>query len=591
MLIVYKGYEIDYLEQIKDTALLKNNMQEKINITNVKQKEQEVIKEFSSNTVSLQNEDRWITYEEFSVSYKNLISLAKLFNIKIIIYENNKYFNIFPSYILDNSILEELIQKQTDDSSEEEKDNLIYSFIYKVNDKYFMQYHNYEYDYRDVIDVKNRYNGENVNLLKESNVDYIFEISENQEEYLNNILECTKYKKIGITVSLDSNITKEMYNGLVGFLTENGYLVYKYFNQDEEIKRHKEFVSIAQNEIGIPGFKEFKLITIYKNPVEGNETINITQEDIINEIVNQIEKSKMAENEKNVMYRDVFVTAPTGAGKSVMFQIPAVYAAKKYGSLTIVISPLVELMNDQVDNLRRRGYFRAARLNSDINAFEKQEILDNIDKGEIDILYLSPEALLSYSIESIIGTRDISTVIIDEAHIVTTWGQGFRPDYWYLGTYFERLRRARYIRGVLDTSFKKYNFPICTFTATAVYGGQDDGVLELAESLYLRDPVRFIGEVKRNDISFDITINDEELSSTEYRIEKVKKLKERLEEWEAKNEKTLVYFPYNTTAKDAYSRRNEFEILDKDNSKIGIYTGKTQKELKKDSALKYKMVI
>ena len=588
MLIVYKGYEIDYLEQIKDTALLKNNMQEKINITNVKQKEQEVIKEFSSNTVSLQNEDRWITYEEFSVSYKNLISLAKLFNIKIIIYENNKYFNIFPSYILDNSILEELIQKQTDDSSEEEKDNLIYSFIYKVNDKYFMQYHNYEYDYRDVIDVKNRYNGENVNLLKESNVDYIFEISENQEEYLNNILECTKYKKIGITVSLDSNITKEMYNGLVGFLTENGYLVYKYFNQDEEIKRHKEFVSIAQNEIGIPGFKEFKLITIYKNPVEGNETINITQEDIINEIVNQIEKSKMAENEKNVMYRDVFVTAPTGAGKSVMFQIPAVYAAKKYGSLTIVISPLVELMNDQVDNLRRRGYFRAARLNSDINAFEKQEILDNIDKGEIDILYLSPEALLSYSIESIIGTRDISTVIIDEAHIVTTWGQGFRPDYWYLGTYFERLRRARYIRGVLDTSFKKYNFPICTFTATAVYGGQDDGVLELAESLYLRDPVRFIGEVKRNDISFDITINDEELSSTEYRIEKVKKLKERLEEWEAKNEKTLVYFPYNTTAKDAYSRRNEFEILDKDNSKIGIYTGKTQKELKKDSALKYK---
>ena len=153
----------------------------------------------------------------------------------------------------------------------------------------------------------------------------------------------------------------------------------------------------------------------------------------------QIEISKDNNDGKNSVYRDIFVTAPTGAGKSVMFQIPAVYAANKFGSLTIVISPLVELMNDQVENLEERGYHKAARINSDI--------LKKIDVGEIDILYLSPEALLSYSIENIIGTRDISAIIIDEAHIVTTWGQGFRPDYWYLGTYIERLRRARYKGG------------------------------------------------------------------------------------------------------------------------------------------------
>ena len=284
------------------------------------------------------------------------------------------------------------------------------------------------------------------------------------------------------------------------------------------------------------------------------------------------------------------MTAPTGAGKSVMFQIPAVYAAQKYGSLTIVISPLVELMNDQVENLIRRGYHKVARLNSDINPFDKTEILKKINNSEIDILYLSPEILLSYSIDTIIGTRDISAIIVDEAHIVTTWGQGFRPDYWYLGTYIEKLRRFRYKNGVLDINSRKYKFPICTFTATAVFGGRDDGVNEMAESLYLRDPIKYIGKVKRKDISFDINRNYEELNVTETNIRKAQDMKKRIEKWQENNEKSLIYFPYNSTAIQAYKMEEQFTgLFDEDNrKKLGIYTGQVNRTLRKESAIQYK---
>lgn len=585
MIIIYKGYEVEYLEKILSRALVKNKIKEKIDIKDNNKTAQEVITNFSSNISKLKEEDMWITYEEFSVSYKNIISLAELFNIKIVIYENNKYYNIYPVEIQNTELLDNIIAKQNEDVIDEDITSIIYSYVYKIENKYYVQYHNYEYDYKDIIQVKERYDGNNVILKKDNKVDYIFEISENQEVYLKNILECTKYKKIGVTVSIESNITKEMYNGLVGFLSENHYYVCVYSNLTKFEERHKEYIEIAQNEIGIPSFEKFKDIKIYKNPIENNDTIIITQEDIINEIVNQIDNCK---DENNLFYRDVFVTAPTGAGKSVMFQIPAVYAAKKYGALSIVISPLVELMNDQVDNLERRGYHRAARLNSDVNAFEKEDIIENINKGNIDILYLSPEALLSYSIESIIGTRDIAMIIVDEAHIVTTWGQGFRPDYWYLGTYFEKLRRTKYKGGILDINSRKYKFPICTFTATAVYGGEDDGVLELAESLYLRDPIKFIGEVKRDDIKFDIAVNNNKMNSTECEIEKAKKLKEKINRWQQNKEKSLIYFPYNSIAKNAYYKKESFELLGESVKSVGLYTGQTEKNLKKDSALKYK---
>ena len=428
MLVIYKGYEKEYLEKEIKESLIANKVEEKINISDTKKDvAKNVIAQFTANAEELKNNDKWITYEEFSVCYKTIVELSELYEIEIKVIENNKYYNVYHLDYYDKEKLNKLIEMQNLENTQESEDE-IYSYVYNINGEYYVQYNNYEYDYRKKIKIEKRYDIKNLRISKNSDVDYIFEITNNIEIYLENIVECVKYKKIGIILNIENNETTEMYNGLVGFLSENNYEVYKYEDIDKAKERHEIYLEIAKNEIGIPNFEKFKTLEIYKNPLEGNEVEEISQETIINEIVEQIEKCKSDKEDNNSFYRDIFVTAPTGAGKSVMFQIPAVYAAKKYGSLTIVISPLVELMNDQVENLVKRGYYRAARLNSDVNPFDKTEILKKINDGEIDILYLSPEVLLSYSIDTIIGTRDISTIIVDEAHIVTTWGQGFRPD-------------------------------------------------------------------------------------------------------------------------------------------------------------------
>lgn len=587
MLKVLKGFEVDFLRKNEASALIQTTVEEKIDIKEVSEIAQKIIQEFTKNYLLLKEEDKWITYEEFSTCYETLFLLLNTFQVKVEIIENNKYYNIYPLEIYDSKTMEELLQEENEEENKEtNKEHSIYSYVYKIKNQYFVQYNNYEYDYKDKLEVKQRYEIEKKDLRKSANVEYIFEISEDLTSYVENILECENYSKIGISVDIETEITKEIKQGLIAYLTSIGKEVYEYLNQIEYQKRSREYKRIAIEEIGIPNFQNFKKIKIYKNPSEGNELEEISQEEIINEIVTQIDLCK--NEERKASYRDIFVTAPTGAGKSVMFQIPAVYAANKYHSISIVISPLVELMNDQVENLEKRGYHKSARINSDINASEKEEILRKIEEGSIDILYLSPEALLSYSIESIIGTRDISTIIVDEAHIVTTWGQGFRPDYWYLGSYIERLRRARYNGGKLDENSRKYDFPICTFTATSVFGGKDDGVMEIAKSLYLKDPIRYIGEVKRKDIQFDIHVNEEKLNQTETKIKKAENLKERIQTWVNADEKSLVYFPYNSTAIEAYENRNEFEML-KDVSKgIGIYTGQVRKCIKKESAEKYK---
>lgn len=577
MLVIYKGYEKEFLER-KNNSLNNTNLEEKFIIKEPEKTAQNIVKQFTLLNEKLKENDYWITYEEFSTCYKILIPLIETFGIETIISINNKYFDIYPLEIYDKKYIDELIAEQEEKS--DKNNNIFYSYIYKINDKYYVQYCNYEYDFGQLIKTENRYNSLNYNIKENDDVDYIFEINDDVEKYLMQIVNIDNYSNIGITIDIDNKRTQRMFHNLVDYLLSSGKNAYMYLNKEETINRELEYIRIAKEEIGIPGFKEFKKIKVYSNPGLNNETKIITQNEIINAITREIDKSK--DNIRN-NYRDIFVTAPTGAGKSIMFQIPAVYAANKYKSLTIVISPLVELMNDQVENLKERGYEKAERINSDINVIERQDIINRISNNNIDILYISPEALLSYSIESIIGDREISMIVVDEAHIVTTWGQGFRPDYWYLGAFIDKLRKEK-----SNKIFKKYDFPICTFTATAVYGGKDDGVLEISKSLYLKDPIQFIGEVRRNDIKFDININDENMNKSETDIKKAQKLYDRLKTWINKDEKSLVYFPFNSICQDAFNARESFAQLSELKDNLAIYTGKTNKDVKRYAVKEYK---
>lgn len=141
------------------------------------------------------------------------------------------------------------------------------------------------------------------------------------------------------------------------------------------------------------------------------EVITISQEDIICDLIEQAENCVAGKT-----YRDIFVTAPTGSGKSLMFQLPAIYLAEKYSLLTLVITPLIGLMNDQVQNLEERGYTGAKTINSDISPIVRDEILASVANGDCDILYLSPESLLSRSdVEQLIGKRKIGMLVVDES--------------------------------------------------------------------------------------------------------------------------------------------------------------------------------
>lgn len=100
----------------------------------------------------------------------------------------------------------------------------------------------------------------------------------------------------------------------------------------------------------------------------------------------------------------------------------------------------------------------------------------------------------------LIGDRNIGIVIIDEAHIVTTWGKSFRADYWYLGIYLAKLR-------------KEYKFPIVTFTATAIYGGREDMYLDTRNSLNMISPISYFGNVRREDLIMKVRSSQKDLEA------------------------------------------------------------------------------
>ena len=177
--------------------------------------------------------------------------------------------------------------------------------------------------------------------------------------------------------------------------------------------------------------------------------------------------------------RDSLVVLPTGGGKSLCFQAPAVCQE----GLAIVVSPLISLMKDQVDALRTCGV-KAAAINSTLTPAERRDVADQIRRNELKLVYVAPERLLSPRTIEFFQTVPLSFIAIDEAHCISQWGHDFRPEYRGLRT----LKQA--FRGV----------GIHAYTATAADGVRRD----IVEQLGLVDPHILVGSFDRSNLIYRV---------------------------------------------------------------------------------------
>lgn len=343
---------------------------------------------------------------------------------------------------------------------------------------------------------------------------------------------------------------------------------------EESTEIRPEYAEILSRYWGHSSFRNINVYDMAKLEEGEKEVVSVSQANVISALVQQVER---CENQ-GVDFRDVFVTAPTGAGKSVMFQVPAIYLAEKYNLLTIVISPLIGLMNDQVKNLELRNYAYAKTINSDISPVVKQEIMEKVADSQYHILYISPETLLSRSdIEQLIGKRTVGMIVIDEAHIVTTWGKQFRPDYWYLGDHIKKIRKNQ-----LEKQGR--SFVIATFTATAVYHGIEDMYTETINSLHMLNPITYLGYVKRNDI--EIVVNHKEKkreTRSEYEYDKFQYIEKLVKRAMITGKKTLIYFPTVALINRCY----DYFLSRQMGASIAIYHGSMNKDKKDESYEKF----
>jgi len=179
--------------------------------------------------------------------------------------------------------------------------------------------------------------------------------------------------------------------------------------------------------------------------------------------------------------RDVFILMPTGGGKSLCYQLPAV--ASPGAGVTVVVSPLIALMHNQVDLLHANG-IRATLLNSTLDAAEAYRREQGAIRGEFDLLYLAPERLMGAAGQRLLSRLNVARFAIDEAHCISEWGHDFRPEYRMLGLLRDRFPGK----------------PIIALTATATPRVADDIVTQLR----LRDPLRVRAGFERTNLFYEV---------------------------------------------------------------------------------------
>lgn len=535
------------------------------------------------NILDSKNNKFWVTAEEYTAIESQGDFVKGLF--KCIVVKNNIYNKFYP---FDNTILniKEIYDRffyniNEEIKTEHEKTYEIVSKFYgdilysKESNSYYI---NHSIEYPDNFNIQNIY--EDFELIDKINDDYdknskdlVIELSEDESTFLDFttklLNENIKSKSVAIVIMSSIFELPNKYLERVSLLKNlfidklDIFFARKKLNvcDPEKIKRFENLL----NEYW--GYEKFRDLDMYENIKSSNKKlIKISQGQIINDIVEQTEIA--LSNEKDKEYRDIFITSSTGSGKSIMFQLPAIYLRKKYNDikpLVIVVSPLIALMEDQVKSLKEKNIDIARTINSNTDGYKRLEILEEINNGDCSILYISPENLQAKTnIRELIGDRRLALIIIDEAHIVTTWGKSFRADYWYLGIYLQKLR-------------KQYSFPIVTFTATAILGGKEDMYLETRDSLNMINPISYFGKIKRDDIYMVVNSSDKDFDNygRDYKRTKQILTLKNMRLWYSRKEKALIYFPTVRDLNDFYSfiNQNDTEIFEL----TGRYNGQLNK--------------
>lgn len=438
---------------------------------------------------------------------------------------------------------------------------------FKVDGLCYFSPKNYSEDY-NTISIFN----DSLNVGFNENQKHILDLNNDNfplEYFINQLLiGRVMHKSVGIAISQKNPIYQEVLKKIeqLNYVLKSCDVELSIIRDAsfvEEFNPSNELKSLLQTYWGPSA--NFRNLIIYKNPETSTETIEISQGKVVQLIIDEYSNARSGNK-----YRDLLLTAPTGAGKSLLFQLPAFHISH-YGDVTIVVSPLIALMKDQVMTIvNERGFEKVAYLNSTLSLIERERIIDSIKKGELDIVYLSPELLLSYDVSFFLGDRKLGLLVIDEAHLITTWGRDFRVDYWFLGNH---IRKIRVQNG--------HSFPMVAVTATAIYGGNNDMVFDTETSLVMNNPHRFIGSVKRSNIEF--VINNYSKFDGGYNQKKLKQTVDFIDGLTSKTKlKTLVYAPYSSHVNSI-----QRELIALENKNSTVYYGELDKNIKDHSYVEF----
>jgi ATP-dependent DNA helicase RecQ len=255
--------------------------------------------------------------------------------------------------------------------------------------------------------------------------------------------------------------------------------------------------------------------------------------------------------------KSILAVFPTGGGKSITFQVPALMSGENAKGLTVVISPLQSLMKDQVDNLERIGITDAVTINGLLDPIERAKSIQRVQDGFASILYISPESLRSKTIEKLLLGRKIVRFVIDEAHCFSSWGQDFRVDYLYIGDFIKTLQENKNL---------EEQIPISCFTATAKQKVIEDICSYFKEKLGIKLEI-FPSKATRTNLHYKVFEkgdDEEKYNSVRYLIEE-------------KDCPTIIYVSRTKRAEELANR------LSKDGFNARAFHGKMESQEKTEN--------